>query len=96
MDIGIKVCSVLTEFRQKKKARNKKMGKQKKTRGYAVAKKVISLKDSRLKQNKEKEVKRLKQKEEEEAPRHVDQTPSALWFQYNTALGPPYHGERKI
>ena len=24
-------------------------------------------------------------------PRHVDQTPSALWFKYNTALGPPYH-----
>lgn len=67
------------------------MGKQKATRKYAVAKKIISLKDSRLKSNKEKEEKLTKKKEEEEAPRHIDQTPSALWFKYNTALGPPYH-----
>ena len=56
------------------------MGKQKKTRKYAVAKKVVSLKDSRLKSNKEKEADAAKKAEEEEAPRHVDQTPSALWF----------------
>mmetsp|Transcript_29556 Transcript_29556/g.59355 ORF Transcript_29556/g.59355 Transcript_29556/m.59355 type:complete len:198 (+) Transcript_29556:26-619(+) len=67
------------------------MGKQKKTRQYSVAKKVISLKDSRLKGNQEKEAKKLAKKEEEEAPRQIDQTPSALWFKYNTALGPPYH-----
>jgi len=67
------------------------MGKQKKTRKYSVAKKIVSLKDSRLKANQEKEDKAAKKKEEEEAPRHVDQTPSALWFKYNTALGPPYH-----
>lgn len=26
-----------------------------------------------------------------EAERHVDQAPTALFFQYNTQLGPPYH-----
>lgn len=67
------------------------MGKQKQTRKHSVAKKVISLKDSRLKGNRDKEEKRLAKKEEEEAPRQVDQTPSALWFKYNAALGPPYH-----
>ena len=67
------------------------MGKQKKTREYSVAKKMISAKDSRLKGNREKEEKKVAKKEEEEAPRQIDQTPSALWFKYNTALGPPYH-----
>ena len=67
------------------------MGKQKKTRKYAVAKKMISAKDARLPSNREKEKKKLEKKEEEEKPVHVDQTPSALWFKYNTALGPPYH-----
>ena len=67
------------------------MGKQKKTRKYAVAKKMISAKDSRLPSNQEKEKKKREKKEEEEKPMHVDQTPSALWFKYNTALGPPYH-----
>ena len=60
------------------------MGKQKKTRKYSVAKKIVSLKDSRLKANQEKEDKAAKKKEEEEAPRHVDQTPSALWFKVSS------------
>ena len=64
------------------------MGKGKKTRAAAV-KKIISAKDSRLPS--QQLVLKKKAKEEEEKPRHVDQTPSALWFKYNTALGPPYH-----
>jgi hypothetical protein len=41
---------------------------------------VISLKDSRLKGNQEKAVKEAQKAEEEKAPKHVDQTPSALWY----------------
>ena len=67
------------------------MGKAKKTRKFAVAKKIISPKDSRVRENLEK----AKQKEEalkkKLEPRQVEQANSALFFQYNTQLGPPYH-----
>jgi hypothetical protein len=45
------------------------------------------------KSNQEKQVEQsVKQKKaSEEAPRHIDQAPTALFFQYNTQLGPPYH-----
>ncbi|KAL3781682.1 hypothetical protein ACHAW5_010963 [Stephanodiscus triporus] len=74
------------------------MGKAKKTRKFAVAKKVISPKDARVKSNQKEQAAR---REKEGAargggggsqkPRHVDQAVSALFFQYNTQLGPPYH-----
>ena len=69
------------------------MGKGKKTRKFAVAKKIISAKDSRIKTNQEKDNKATvaKNKAAEEAPRHVEQVPTAMFFQYNTQLGPPYH-----
>jgi U3 small nucleolar RNA-associated protein 24 len=67
------------------------MGRAKKTRKFALAKKMISPKDSRVKSNalvaKEKESK----ERAERAPRQVEQAVSALWFQYNAQLGPPYH-----
>mmetsp|Transcript_11424 Transcript_11424/g.16416 ORF Transcript_11424/g.16416 Transcript_11424/m.16416 type:complete len:197 (+) Transcript_11424:46-636(+) len=67
------------------------MGKAKKTRKFAVVKKTISPKDSRVKSNaivlKEKEARAAAEK----APRQVEQAVSALWFQYNAQLGPPYH-----
>jgi U3 small nucleolar RNA-associated protein 24 len=67
------------------------MGRAKKTRKFALAKKMISPKDSRIKSNalaaKEKENKERAEK----APRQVEQAVSALWFQYNAQLGPPYH-----
>lgn len=67
------------------------MGRAKKTRKFAVAKKIISPKDTRVKSvaqaAKEKEI--AKKKKEE--PRQVEQGISALFFQYNTQLGPPYH-----
>ena len=65
------------------------MGKAKKTRKFAVAKKIISPKDARIKSN-QKELK-AKAEAKKEKPRHVDQAISALFFQYNTQLGPPYH-----
>ena len=118
------------------------MGKQKKTRKFAVAKKIISAKDSRMwvegvrlgliilqwaflfpcklfpcyeslnelfnfiwcdapyfhfhpyskeNQNKSLEIVKKENKAKEEAPKHIVQVPTALFFQYNTQLGPPYH-----
>lgn len=68
------------------------MGKAKTTRKFAVAKKMISPKDTRVRENLEKGLeKQKKRKEEQEKPRHVEQAVSALFFQYNTQLGPPYH-----
>lgn len=70
------------------------MGKAKKTRKFAAVKRMISPNDARLKVNKEKAAKEAasgkgKGKDEQEV-RHVEQTPSNLFFQYNTSLGPPY------
>ncbi len=79
------------------------MGKAKKTRKFAVAKKVISPKDARLKSNQKKDMvddgNGGKNKKNNDSlitaggkkARHVDQAMSALFFQYNTQLGPPYH-----
>ena len=65
------------------------MPKAKKTRKFAAVKRMISPNDSRLKANKAKEEEKAKKKKPE--VRHVDQTPSSLFFQYNTQLGPPFH-----
>ena len=67
------------------------MGKTKKTRKFAVAKKMISPKDTRVKENLEKAKKKEAQKQKKEEPKQVEQAVSALFFQYNTQLGPPYH-----
>jgi U3 small nucleolar RNA-associated protein 24 len=67
------------------------MGKTKQTRKFAVAKKIISPKDTRVKENAEKAKKKVEELKKKEAPRQVEQAVSALFFQYNTQLGPPYH-----
>lgn len=67
------------------------MGKAKKTRKFAVQKKIISPKDTRVKENAEKAKQKLEAKKKKEQPRQVEQASSALFFQYNTQLGPPYH-----
>jgi U3 small nucleolar RNA-associated protein 24 len=67
------------------------MGKTKQTRKFAVAKKIISPKDTRVKENAEKAKKKEEELKKKEAPRQVEQAVSALFFQYNTQLGPPYH-----
>ncbi|PSC75345.1 rRNA-processing FCF1-like protein [Micractinium conductrix] len=58
------------------------MGKAKKTRKFAEVKRMLNPKDARP-------PKQPKAKPEEEV-RHVDKTPAALFFRYNTQLGPPY------
>lgn len=69
------------------------MGKQKQTRKFAVAKKVISKNDPRIRSNQEKVEKKtiIENKKKHEADKHVDQVPTAMFFQYNTQLGPPYN-----
>lgn len=67
------------------------MGKAKKTRKFAVAKKVISPKDTRVRENLEKAKKKEELQKKKAEPRQVEQANSALFFQYNTQLGPPYH-----
>ncbi|XP_076636358.1 FCF1 rRNA-processing protein Bka [Colletes latitarsis] len=73
------------------------MGKTKKTRKFvmqkfAQMKKMISLSDSRIKP--EKRAPPRKAKKEDPTQLKVTEVPqqsSALFFQYNTQLGPPYH-----
>eukprot|EP00540_Astrosyne_radiata_P005980 CAMPEP_0116855030 /NCGR_PEP_ID=MMETSP0418-20121206/19004_1 /TAXON_ID=1158023 /ORGANISM="Astrosyne radiata, Strain 13vi08-1A" /LENGTH=86 /DNA_ID=CAMNT_0004488023 /DNA_START=15 /DNA_END=275 /DNA_ORIENTATION=- len=67
------------------------MGKSKQTRKFAVAKKVISPKDTRVASNLAKKKKEAEEKKKSEEPRQVEQAVSALFFEYNTQLGPPYH-----
>jgi U3 small nucleolar RNA-associated protein 24 len=69
------------------------MGKQKTTRKFSVAKKVISHKDPRIKKNQDKGTLQVAvdQKKKFEAEKHIQQVPTALFFNYNTQLGPPYH-----
>lgn len=67
------------------------MGKTKQTRKFAVTKKMISPKDTRVKENAQRAKKKQELQKKKEEPRHVEQASSALFFQYNTQLGPPYH-----
>ncbi|KAL1865951.1 rRNA-processing protein fcf1 [Paecilomyces lecythidis] len=65
------------------------MGVQKKSRKYAQMKRAISLRDSRLKENQEKSKQKTEEKKDD-IVREAPQVSSALFFQYNTALTPPY------
>mmetsp|Transcript_1543 Transcript_1543/g.2181 ORF Transcript_1543/g.2181 Transcript_1543/m.2181 type:complete len:197 (+) Transcript_1543:72-662(+) len=67
------------------------MGKTKQTRKFAVAKKMMSHKDERVRENLEKAQKKQEEIKKKAEPRHVETANSALFFQYNTQLGPPYH-----
>ena len=67
------------------------MGKAKKTRKFAVAKKIMSPKDTRVKENMEKAKLKDAAKKKKAEPKQLEQANSALFFQYNTQLGPPYH-----
>lgn len=67
------------------------MGKAKQTRKFAVMKKMISPKDTRVKSNAVAAKKKQEEKAKKKEPRHVEQAVSALFFQYNAQLGPPYH-----
>ncbi|ODV91302.1 hypothetical protein CANCADRAFT_122429 [Tortispora caseinolytica NRRL Y-17796] len=61
------------------------MGKAKKTRKFAAVKRIMSHKDQRLKKGKQETVQKDK-----ELVKEVPKASSALFFQYNQALSPPY------
>ncbi|KAL3873900.1 hypothetical protein ACJMK2_036979 [Sinanodonta woodiana] len=67
------------------------MGKVKRTKKYAELKRVLSLKDSRIKKKDRLKKKRNKPDPQNLKVREVPQASSALFFRYNTQLGPPYH-----
>ncbi|EEH03407.1 DUF652 domain-containing protein [Histoplasma capsulatum G186AR] len=68
------------------------MGIQKRTRKFAQMKRVIGSRDSRLKQNQAKAPQKGtdEKKKKDDLVREIPQVSSALFFQYNTALTPPY------
>mmetsp|Transcript_39332 Transcript_39332/g.92731 ORF Transcript_39332/g.92731 Transcript_39332/m.92731 type:complete len:196 (-) Transcript_39332:497-1084(-) len=65
------------------------MGKAKKTRKFAEVKRLLNPKDARL-VHKEDE-KKKKQVAKEDEVRKLEIAPSAMFFSYNSQLGPPYH-----
>jgi U3 small nucleolar RNA-associated protein 24 len=67
------------------------MTKAKQTRKFAVAKKMISPKDTRVKENLEKSKKKEADLKKKEEPRQIEQAVSSLFFEYNEQLGPPYY-----
>ncbi|KAI9840804.1 MAG: rRNA-processing protein fcf1 [Sclerophora amabilis] len=67
------------------------MGVQKKTRKFAQVKRIIGQRDARLKKNQDKgETEAKKKAKGNELVREIPQVSSSLFFQYNTALRPPY------
>eukprot|EP00877_Chromochloris_zofingiensis_P013571 jgi/Chrzof1/8468/Cz03g11200.t1 len=59
------------------------MGKAKKTRKFAEVKRMLNPKDI--------QPPKQKQKDKKDEVRRVEKVSSALFFKYNTQLGPPYH-----
>ncbi|RDL30152.1 Uncharacterized protein BP5553_10430 [Venustampulla echinocandica] len=67
------------------------MGNAKKTRKFGAVKRIIGSRDARLKKNQESEIEKKKEASEStQAVREIPQVSSSLFFQYNTALVPPY------
>jgi len=68
------------------------MGRAKKTKKFATMKRMISASDPRLKDKDRAPPKKMKKEDPHEikTTEHVQQS-SALFFQYNTQLGPPFH-----
>ncbi|KAF6227381.1 hypothetical protein HO133_008825 [Letharia lupina] len=66
------------------------MGVTKKTRKFVQVKRIIGQRDARLKKNQDKAVIQSKRKSKDEIVREIPQVSSSLFFQYNTALVPPY------
>lgn len=65
------------------------MGKKKQTKKFALVKRMLNPSDQRLKENQVKEAAK-KKAIEEKAVKHVTPAASSMFFQHNTALGPPY------
>ncbi|CEL92598.1 unnamed protein product [Vitrella brassicaformis CCMP3155] len=67
------------------------MAKAKKTRKFAAVKRMINPKDDRIKKNQEKAKEQLtQQKKGNNDVKDIPLASSSLFFNYNTALGPPY------
>jgi len=68
------------------------MGRPKRTKKFANMKRMISASDPRLKEKDRQGPKKAKKGEGDEMKTtEAPTTSSALFFQYNTALGPPFH-----
>jgi U3 small nucleolar RNA-associated protein 24 len=72
------------------------MGVAKKTRKFGQVKRVLGLRDARLKENQAKAEMLLKEKAAKktingELIREAPQMPSNMFFEHNTALAPPYN-----
>ena len=71
------------------------MGKNKRVNKFAEMKRMISLKDQRIKEEKREKPKAKKRKLEDDSiaikERYLPQESSALFFRFNEQLGPPYH-----
>ncbi|PQE26070.1 rRNA-processing fcf1 protein [Rutstroemia sp. NJR-2017a BBW] len=70
------------------------MGKAKVTRKFGAVKRIIGQRDARLKENQakgEENANKPKELSSLTLSRHRPQVSSALFFQYNEALVPPYH-----
>lgn len=67
------------------------MGKAKQTRKFAVAKKIISPSDTRIKSVSVAAAAKQEKRKKAAEPRSVEQTSSAMFFAYNESLGPPYN-----
>ncbi|RFU32972.1 hypothetical protein B7463_g3374, partial [Scytalidium lignicola] len=68
------------------------MTKARKTRKFGAVKRIIGSRDARLKKNQEDESERKKKEASQstQVVRQIPQAASSLFFQYNTALVPPY------
>ncbi|PUU77627.1 rRNA-processing protein FCF1 [Tuber borchii] len=67
------------------------MGVAKRTRKFAQVKRIVSSRDARLKKNQEKQQTATTKKDKSsEVVREIPQVSSSLFFQFNTALRPPY------
>ncbi|KAI9870472.1 MAG: rRNA-processing protein fcf1 [Pleopsidium flavum] len=67
------------------------MGVQKRTRKFVQVKRIIGQRDSRLKKNQDKgELEGKRKAKGDDIVREIPQVSSSLFFQYNTALVPPY------
>ncbi|ODV96781.1 hypothetical protein PACTADRAFT_48595 [Pachysolen tannophilus NRRL Y-2460] len=65
------------------------MGKAKKTRKFAQVKRTINAKDPRIVKN-QKDQQQQKEQKDPELVRDIPQVSSALFFQFNSAIKPPY------
>ncbi|KAI8787900.1 rRNA-processing protein FCF1 [Biomphalaria glabrata] len=67
------------------------MGKDKRTKKFAQVKRLLSLKDTRLKAKDRIKKKKKKPDPQNLSQRELPQASSAMYFNYNTQLGPPFH-----